>query len=399
MIGRAGTAYPSAPLPDVDQQKEKHMSRIRQEKLLLIPILAAILALAVEHAVLGAGQVASLLGAAALIAAIVVGSMRVAHHAEILAHKVGDPYGTMILTLSAVAVEVLILAIMMSNGSSPTLVRDTIYSAVMLDINGILGLAALLGGLKHGEQAYNDDSGKTYGVMILTAMGISMIVPEFVPSDRWQYYSVFTIGAMIALYALFLRMQVGTHSYFFSYSYPGRQAARPWDQQAETPADSETQAVEEEHEGSTLWSIGVILFGVVLIGVLAEVMSVLMDAGLEGTGAPVALTAILVAGISAAPEILTALRAALRNRMQAVVNIAMGASLSTVILTVPVMEAIALYTGQPFVMAMTPVQTTMVAITLVAAAINLNDGETNAIEGMTHFVLFATFIMLAFLGL
>lgn len=399
MIGRAGTAYPSAPLPDVDQQKETHVSRIRQERLLLIPIFAAILALALEHAVLGAGQVASLLGAAALIAAIVVGSMRVAHHAEILAHKVGDPYGTMILTLSAVAVEVLILAIMMSNGSSPTLVRDTIYSAVMLDINGILGLAALLGGLKHGEQAYNDDSGKTYGVMILTAMGISMIVPEFIPRDRWQYYSVFTIGAMIALYALFLRMQVGTHSYFFSYSYPGRQAARPWDPQAETPADSETQAVEEEHEGSTLWSIGVILFGVVLIGVLAEVMSVLMDAGLEGTGAPVALTAILVAGISAAPEILTALRAALRNRMQAVVNIAMGASLSTVILTVPVMEAIALYTGQPFVMAMTPVQTTMVAITLVAAAINLNDGETNAIEGMTHFVLFATFIMLAFLGL
>ncbi len=375
------------------------VSRIRQERFLLIPVIAAILALLLEHAVLEAGQIASLLGAAALIAAIVVGSMRVAHHAEILAHKVGDPYGTMILTLSAVAVEVLILAIMMSNGSSPTLVRDTIYSAVMLDINGILGLAALLGGLKHGEQPYNDDSGKTYGVMILTAMGISMIVPEFVPRDRWQYYSVFTICAMIALYALFLRMQVGTHSYFFSYSYPGRQAARPWDRQAETPADSAPHAVEEEHEGSTLWSIGVILFGVVMIGVLAEVMSVLMDAGLEGTGAPVALTAILVASISAAPEILTALRAALRNRMQAVVNIAMGASLSTVILTVPVMEAIALYTGQPFVMAMTPVQTTMVAITLVAAAINLNDGETNAIEGMTHFVLFATFIMLAFLGL
>lgn len=375
------------------------MSPIRQERLLLIPIAAAMGAWFLEHPVLAMGQVASLIGAIALIAAIVVASIRVAHHAEILAHKVGDPYGTMILTLSAVAVEVLILAILMSNGSSPTLVRDTIYSAVMLDINGILGLAALLGGLKHGEQPYNDDSGKTYGVMILTAMGISMIVPEFIPSDRWQYYSVFTIGAMIALYALFLRMQVGTHSYFFSYSYPGRQTGRPWDRPAASPADNEALSIEDRHEGSTPWSIGVILFGVVLIGVLAEIMSVLMDAGLEGTGAPVALTAILVAGISAAPEILTALRAALRNRMQAVVNIAMGASLSTVILTVPVMEAIALYTGQPFIMAMTPVQTTMVAITLIAAAINLNDGETNAIEGMTHFVLFATFIMLAFLGL
>jgi Ca2+:H+ antiporter len=395
-----GTALPSLPLRKSGQNKEKQVSRIRQERLLLIPIIAAILALGLEHMVLEAGQIASLIGAAGLIAAIVVGSMRVAHHAEILAHKVGDPYGTMILTLSAVAVEVLILAIMMNNGASPTLVRDTIYSAVMLDINGILGLAALLGGLKHGEQPYNDDSGKTYGVMILTAMGISMIVPEFIPRDRWQYYSVFTIGAMIALYALFLRMQVGTHSYFFSYSYPSRLP----DQSAQTAPQSvptaEPQAKAEKHgNDSTLFSIGVILFGVVLIGVLAEVMSVLMDAGLEGTGAPVALTAILVASISAAPEILTALRAALRNRMQAVVNIAMGASLSTVILTVPVMEAIALYTGQPFVMAMTPVQTTMVAITLVAAAINLNDGETNAIEGMTHFVLFATFIMLAFLGL
>ena len=106
-----------------------------------------------------------------------------------------------------------------------------------------------------------------------------------------------------------------------------------------------------------------------------------------------------VAAISAAPEILTALRAALANRMQSVVNIALGASLSTVILTVPVMEAMALYTGQPFQMAMTPVQTVMVLITLVVSAINLNDGETNAIEGMTHFVLFATFIMLSLLGL
>ena len=142
-----------------------------------------------------------------------------------------------------------------------------------------------------------------------------------------------------------------------------------------------------------------IIAGVVLIGVLAEFMSAFLSESLEGTSAPPALMAVVVATISASPEILTALRSALRNRMQAVVNIAMGASLSTVILTVPVMEGIALYTGQPFIMAMTPVQTVMVFITLIAAAINLNDGETNAIEGMTHFILFATFIMLLFLGL
>ncbi|TAX31063.1 calcium:proton antiporter [Rhizobium leguminosarum] len=361
-------------------------SRFKEEKFLVVALVVAAIAYLLEHAVIGMGRGVALIAAVALVGTIVLASIRVAHHAELLAVKVGDPYGTMILTLSAVAVEVIILAIMMGGESSPTLVRDTIYSALMLDINGILGLAALLGGLKHGEQPYNDNSGKTYGVMILTAMGISMIVPEFVPSEKWHYYSAFTIVAMIALYGLFLRMQVGQHSYFFSYSYPRSERKK------ESP---------DEHgpDESAAISIATILVGVVIIGLLAEFMAAFMTEGLRDSGAPIAVTAVVVAAISAAPEILTALRAALRNRMQATVNIAMGASLSTVILTVPVMEAIALYTGQPFIMAMTPVQTVMVAITLIAAAINLNDGETNAIEGMTHFILFAAFVMLTALGL
>ena len=361
--------------------------RLKQEMALVIALVVAIAAYLGEHDLLAAGRTVTLIAAGGLIAAIVWVSTRVAHHAEILAAKVGDPYGTMILTLSAVLVEVIILAIMMQGETSPTLVRDTIYAAVMIDINGIIGLAALLGGIRHGEQPYNDDSGKTYGVMILTAMGISMVVPEFIPRESWQLYSAFTIGAMIALYALFLRMQVGTHSYFFSYAYP----------RAEKREHAQPASGEADEAAGT--SIAVILVGVVIIGALAEVMSTLLGEGLEGTGAPPALMAVVVATISAAPEILTALRAALANRMQSTINIAMGASLSTVILTVPVMETIALYTGQPFVMAMSPVQTVMVAITLIVAAINLNDGETNAIEGMTHFILFATFVMLTLLGL
>ncbi|KTC10601.1 calcium:proton antiporter [Pseudomonas marginalis ICMP 9505] len=363
------------------------LTSLKQEKYMLLALIAAVAAYPLEHFMLHSGQMVALLAGLALIGFIVMASMRVAHHAEQLAEKVGDPYGTMILTLAAVLVEVVILAIMMSNEPSPTLVRDTIYSAVMLDINGILGLAALMGGIKHGEQSYNDDSARTYSVMILTAMGVSMVVPEFIPEADWKIYSAFTIGAMVVLYTLFLRMQVGPHSYFFSYSYPEkRRKKQPEEQQEEAPVN-------------LAFSIGTLVFGVVVIGALAEVMSKTLDLGLEGTGAPPVITAIVVAAISAAPEILTALRAALANRMQSVVNIALGASLSTVILTVPVMEAMALYTGQPFQMAMTPVQTVMVFITLIVSAINLNDGETNAIEGMTHFVLFATFIMLSLLGL
>ena len=357
---------------------------LTREKLLVLALLSAVLAYSVEHWLLGSGQVTARVSAILLIAAIVCASMRVAHHAEVLAEKVGDPYGTMILTLAAVLVEVIILAIMMRNDASPTLVRDTIYSAVMLDINGILGLAALMGGLKHGEQSYNDDSGRTYGVMILTAMGISMVVPEFIPDAQWHIYSAFTIVIMIVLYAVFLRMQTGPHSYFFSYSYPDKR------KRSGDVVEADTSRTE---------SIALLVVGVVVIGALAEVMSKALDLGLEGTGAPPVISAILVATISAGPEILTALRAALANRMQSVVNIALGASLSTVILTVPIMEGIALYTGQPFIMAMTPVQTVMVLITLIVSAINLNDGQTNAIEGMTHFVLFATFLMLACMGL
>lgn len=371
-------------------------SFLKTERLLLLPVVAAILAFSYEHQVLEAGQTVSLIASALLVAAIVLASVRVAKHAENLAKRVGDPYGTMILTLSAVLVEVIILAIMMMDESSPTLVRDTIYSAVMLDINGILGLAALLGGLRFGEQPYNNDSGKTYVVMILTAMGISMVVPEFIPAGKWHYYSAFTVLAMITLYALFLRMQVGRHSYFFSYAYTAE--GEEGEDEDATPESPAAKKAAEPPVRMGL-SIGVILFGILLIGVLAEVMSAMLGNGLKGTGAPPALMAIVVAAISAAPEILTALRAALRNRMQAVVNIALGASLSTVILTVPVMEAIALYTGQPLVMAMSPVQTVMVVLTLMVAAINLNDGETNAIEGMTHFVLFGTFVMLTFIGL
>lgn len=354
---------------------------IKKEKFLLIALVVGIVSFFIEHSVMQAGQIASLVMTGVLVFIIVLCSLRVAHHAEVLAEKVGEPYGTMILTLAAVLVEVVILAIMITNGDSPTLARDTIYSAVMLDMNGIMGLAALLGGLKHGEQKFNDDSGKSYLAMIATAIGVSMIIPEFIEVSKWQYYSVFTIIVMILLYGLFLRQQTGTHSYFFNYTYADK-----------------GENHHEANAGSTAGSITTLIAGILLIGFLAEIMAKTMDVGIQGTGIPLMFSALLVAGISASPEIMTALRAALANRMQPVVNIALGATLSTVILTIPVIELIALFTGQQIVMALTPVQTAMVVLTLLVSMINSHDGESNSIEGMTHFVLFAAFIMLAFIA-
>jgi len=353
---------------------------VKQEKFLFLAAFVALVAFPLEHVALEAGQAASLVAAIVLIVAIVFASMRVAHHAEVLAEKVGEPYGTMILTIAAVVVEVIILVIVTFHTASPTLVRDTIYSAVMLDMNGILGLAAVLGGLRHGEQPYNVDSGNTYIVMILTAIGVSMIVPGFLPADARTAYSIFTIVTMVLLYGMFLRLQTTQHSYFFSYSYAGSGVTGPC------------------HPGSTRTSLILLVGGIALIGLLAEVMAKTMTAGLAGTGVPPVVAAVVVAFVAASPEILTAVRAALADRMQPVVNIALGASLSTVILTVPIMEALALFKGELLQIALSPVQTVMVLLTLAVAAINLHDGESNAIEGTTHFVLFAAFLMLAGLG-
>ena len=358
------------------------------------PLVLAAVALAVswplEHAVLGAGKTASLAASGLLVACILLAAVRVAHHAEELAEALGEPYGTMVLTLSAVLVEVVILAILMSESPSPTLARDTIYSAVMLDINALLGLAALLGGLRHGEQPYNVDSGNTYIVMILSGMGVSMVMPAFVPEAHWSAYALFTIVVMVLLYGLFLRLQTGRHSYFFSYSY----AQKP--QAAEVPPpDAEPDGLPHGSRLGPALGIGA---GIVLIGLLSEVMSKTLEFGLEGSGAPPILAPLLVATISASPEILTAMRAAFGNRMQPVVNIALGASLSTVVLTVPVILAIALLTHHPITMALTPAQGVMVFLTLLVATINIHDGETNAIEGLTHFVLFAAFLMLSSFG-
>ena len=368
---------------------------LKQERLLLIAVLAMGVAMPLEHAALAAGQAVSLSVAVALVGAILLASVRVAHHAEVLAEILGEPYGTMILTLSAVLVEIVILVIVMSHSASPTLARDTVYSAVMLDVNALLGGAALIGGLRHGEQPYNVDSGNSYIVMILTAIGVAMVLPEFIPAAHWRSWSMFTVIVMLLLYALFLRLQTGRHSYFFSYSDAQRAGTTAG---IGAPGEATDESAPAAHPGMAQ-PIAFMAGGIVVIGLLSEVMSRTLDAGLVGTGAPPMLASLVVAGISASPEILTAMRAALANRMQPVVNIALGATLSTVILTVPVVEALALFTGQPIEMALTPSQTVMVLLTLLAAMINIHDGETNAIEGMTHFVLFAAFLMLTMLGI
>ena len=327
---------------------------------------------------LSAGVAGNLTGFLTIFAVIIYSALSVAHHAEKLAEKFGEPYGTLILTISAVVVEIVIIVIMMLHEHNPTLARDTIYSAVMLDINGLLGLAAIIGGLKYGEQPYNVDSSNSYLSMLLTATGIAMVIPHFIDQPHHALYMSFNVILFVLLYIVFTRIQLKSHKYFFEYENGGENE-------------------EEHHEKINAWyhSFNLIL-SIVLIGLLSEVMAKYMSSTIEHFGLPMAISAVGVAIISASPELITAVRAALDNRMQTVVNIALGASLATILLTIPAVIVVTKLAGMELTLELTPLQTVMMLLTFLVSIVNFNDGETNALEGFLHVILFVVFAFLLF---
>ena len=330
-----------------------------------------------EHALAGS-VMGNLVGFAILFAVIIYSALSVAHHAEMLAEKYGEPYGTLILTISAVVVEIVIIVIMMTHDHNPTLARDTIYSAVMLDINGLLGLAAIIGGIKHGEQPYNVDSSNSYLSMLLVATGIAMVIPHFVAESHHSMYMSFNVVLFVLLYVTFTRIQVASHKYFFEYEGDGEQ---------EHHKDEEINA----------WYHGFnLIISIVLIGMLSEILAVFMGHTLEHFGMPMAIGAVGVAVISAAPELITAVRAAVDNRMQTVVNIALGASLATILLTIPAVIVVTRIIGMEIELELTPIQGVMMALTFLVSIVNFNDGETNVLEGFLHVILFVVFAFLLF---
>jgi len=325
----------------------------------------------------------NLLGFGILFVVIMYSAMSVAHHAEMLAEKFGEPYGTLILTISAVIVEIVIIVIMMMHAESPVLARDTIYSAIMLDINGLLGIAAIIGGIKYGEQPYNVDSSNSYLSMLLVAIGIAMVLPHFIDVAHHDMFNLFNVGMFILLYVVFTRIQLTSHKYFFEH-------------ESKEELCKEHGHCEPHVEINAWYHAFILVASIVLIGVLAEVLSVFMGNTLETFEMPLAIGAVGVAVISAAPELITAVRAAIDNRMQTVINIALGASLATILLTIPAVILVSRYYGMELNLSLSPVQGAMLGLTLLLSIVNFSDGETNVLEGFLHFILFVVFAFLLF---
>ena len=322
----------------------------------------------------------NIVGFLILFAVIIYASMAVAHHAEMLAEKFGEPYGTLILTMAAVTVEVMIIAIMMLHSDNPVLARDTIYSAIMLDINGLLGVAAIIGGLKYGEQPYNVDSSNSYMSMLLVAIGLSMVLPHFIDVSHKMEFMWFIVIVFIFLYVVFTKIQLKNHKYFFEYK-----------------GEDVCTDPSHHHEGINAWYHTILLVIYIgLIGFMSEILAGFMEHNLEHLGLPLALGAVGVALISASPELIVAFRAALKNNMQTVINIALGASLATILLTVPAVIIISYLAGLEVILAITPKQGALLTLTLLVSIVNFNDGETNVLEGFLHFILFIVFAFVLF---
>ena len=355
------------------------MKALAKEYALFLSLITLGLLTVYEHT-LTTTNLGNMAGFFILFIVIIYAAMAVAHHAEMLAEKFGEPYGTLILTMSAVIVEVLIIAIMILHSESPILARDTIYSAIMLDINGLLGIAAIIGGLKYGEQPYNVDSSNSYLSMLLVAIGLSMIVPHLIDASHQTVYMYFLVFVFILLYLVFTKVQLKNHRYFFEYK-----------------CDDEVSCEMHTNTNINGWYHAFLLaIYILLIGFMAEILSVFMENNLKELDLPLALGAVGVALISASPELIVAFRAALKNNMQTVINIALGASLATILLTIPAVIIISAIAGLELNLAITPMQGTLLALTLLVSIVNFNDGETNVLEGFLHFILFIVFAFVLF---
>jgi Ca2+:H+ antiporter len=356
------------------------MKALSKEYALFVSLISLVVFTIYEHT-LAHTSMGNIFGFLALFSVIIYASLAVAHHAEMLAEKFGEPYGTLILTMSAVTVEVMIIAIMMIHSQNPVLARDTIYSAIMLDINGLLGIAAIIGGLKFGEQPYNVDSSNSYLSMLLVAIGLSMVLPHFIGEAHQEMFMWFIVVIFILLYVVFTKLQLKNHKYFFEYK---------GEESLEENA-THTETINGWYHASLL------VVYIFVIGFLSEILALFMENNLTQLGLPLALGAVGVALISASPELIVAFRAALKNSMQTVINIALGASLATILLTVPSVIIISELSGLDVNLAITPIQEFLLGLTLLVSIVNFNDGETNALEGFLHFILFVVFAFVLFI--
>ena len=346
----------------------------------LIPVLS--LALLVAAVVAGVGTWLAMLCGAALVGAVLVA----VHHAEVVAHRLGEPLGTLVLALAVTAIETaLILSMMLAGGDEmAALPRDAIYAAVMIICNGVVGICVLLGGLAHREQTFRVE-GAGAGLAALIVMStLTLVLPVFTTSTPAGTYSstqlAFVAVTSAALWADFIFIQTVRHRDYFT---PVTDAANP-NVHAEPP---------------TTWkawmSFGLLFLSLVAVVGLAKMLSPSIEGAVEAANAPRAVVGIVIATLVLLPETWAAVRAARADRLQSSMNLAIGSALACIGLTVPVVVLASIALRLPLVLGLEPKDMALLALTFLVSAVTLGTGRTYMMQGAVHLVVFAAFLFLA----
>lgn len=331
-----------------------------------------------------------------IFATILLAAFGVVHEADYLAHRLGEPYGTLILTLSIVMIEViLIVAILLGPGENPTIGRDSIFAVMMIIMNLVMGICLILGGRRFGEQEYNAQGALAYVAITLLLAGIGLVLPNTLSTGDgtfWPGQSIAFAALTIVLYAVFLLMQTRGHRRFFVQPEAGHMRV---------PVAADTQDAsgnaKEPVDRSAIIIRSILLVALMLpIVLLAHDLALVIDFGIASVGAPVSLGGVLIAIIVFTPESITAVNAALANQLQRAINLCLGAFVSTVGLTIPAVLVIGLITNKTVVMGISPTDTVLLLMTLGLTALTFMGKRASALHGTLHLTLFAAFGILLF---
>ena len=341
---------------------------------------------------LGLLVVAGVAGVSTLLAGVcgigLVGAVIAAvHHAEVIAHRVGEPFGTLVLAVAVTVIEAsLILSMMLAGGDDmAVLPRDTIYAAVMIICSGVVGLCVLMGGLAHREQSFRIE-GTSAGLAALIAMSaLTLVLPDFTTSTSGGTYSIAQLGfvsvSSVALWAIFVFIQTVRHRDYF---IPVADAAN-LDVHAELPTIRAAWA-----------SFGLLLVALVVVVGLAKVLSPTIERAVDLAGAPRAVVGIAIAMLVLLPETWAAVRAARADRLQTSMNLAIGSALACIGLTIPVVAVASIALKLPLVLGLDAKDLALLAVTFVVSTVTLASGRTHMMHGAVHLVIFAAFLFLAF---
>jgi Ca2+:H+ antiporter len=322
-----------------------------------------------------------------LFAVILWSAVCVVRHADCLAVKWGEPYGTLVLTLSAIAIEVVMISAAMLHGqNNPALGRDAIFAVVMIALNGFVGLVLLLGGLRHGEQYYNLEGVNSYLNVIMTLTVLGLVLPNFTTTTGGPTFStgqqIFLIVASLCLYAIFLLIQTMRHRGYFM--EPERAIAA---------ADTVDHSL---HVRSVAFHGPMLVLYLIVVILLAEKFAIPLDNSIEKFGMPAEFGGAIIAALVLTPEGIGAIQADLRNQLQRSINILFGSVLATIGLTIPAVLIISLLTKRPVTLGVQGGNLPLLVLTLAVCVVTFTSRKTNILQGCIHLFLFAVFLLLIF---